>query len=149
VLKEYLTKSRYITTRSPVEPSFSPRRPDYSSSVGSRWKRLATTSTTSCTPSRAASSVPPTGPVITIGVHSGRLARPSPSPKRPVFFEFRASPARLNFMPCRADPWAYPSAHGPTRNCLNVSGSFRAARNYKSPKFTLWPEIQFLAQNSH
>jgi transposase InsO family protein len=43
---------------------------------------------------------------ITIGVHSGRPARPGPSPKRPVLFEFRAGPARLNFGPCRAGPWA-------------------------------------------
>ena len=41
-----------------------------------------------------------------IGVHSGRPARPGPSPKRPVLFEFRAGPARLNFGPCRAGPWA-------------------------------------------
>jgi hypothetical protein len=85
---------------------------------------------------------------VTIGVHLGRPARPGPSPKRPVLFEFRAGPARLNFGPCRAGPWAYPSAHGPARNCLNVPGLFWAARNYKSPKFTLWPEIQFLARNS-
>jgi hypothetical protein len=84
-----------------------------------------------------------------IGVHSGRSARPGPSPKRPVLFEFRAGPARLNFGPCRAGPWASPSAHGPARNCLNVPGLFRAPRNYKSPKFIFWPEIQFLARNSH
>ena len=41
-----------------------------------------------------------------IGVHSGRPARPGSSPKRPVLFEFRAGPARLNFGPCRAGPWA-------------------------------------------
>jgi hypothetical protein len=83
-----------------------------------------------------------------IGVHSGRPARPGPSPKRPVLFEFRAGPARLNFGPCRAGPWASPSAHGPARNCLNVPGLFRAARNYKSPKFIFWPEIHIRARNS-
>ena len=41
-----------------------------------------------------------------IGVHSGRPARHGPRPKRPVLFEFRAGPARLNFGPCRAGPWA-------------------------------------------
>jgi hypothetical protein len=83
-----------------------------------------------------------------IGVHSGRPARPGPSPKRPVLFEFRAGPARLNFGPCRAGPRAKPSAHGPARNCLNVSGLFRAARNYKSLKFNFWPEINIRARNS-
>jgi hypothetical protein len=39
-------------------------------------------------------------------------------------------------------------AYGPARNCLNVPGSFRAARNFKSPKFIFWPEIQFLTRNS-
>jgi hypothetical protein len=39
-----------------------------------------------------------------LGVHSGRPARPGPSPKRSVLFEFRAGPARLNFGPCRAGP---------------------------------------------
>ena len=29
-----------------------------------------------------------------IGVHSGRPARPGPSPKRPVLFEFRVVPGR-------------------------------------------------------
>jgi hypothetical protein len=37
----------------------------------------------------------------TIRVHSGRPTRPGPSPKRPVLFEFRAGPARLNFGSCR------------------------------------------------
>jgi hypothetical protein len=41
-----------------------------------------------------------------IGVHSGHPARPGPSPKRPVLFEFWAGPTRLNFGPCRAGPWA-------------------------------------------
>jgi hypothetical protein len=41
-----------------------------------------------------------------IGVHSGRPAQPGPSPKRSVLFEFRPGPARLNFGPCRAGPWA-------------------------------------------
>jgi hypothetical protein len=40
-------------------------RSSYSSSVGSRWKRSATTAMISCTPSRAASSVSATGPAIT------------------------------------------------------------------------------------
>jgi hypothetical protein len=43
---------------------------------------------------------------LAIGVHSGRPARPDPSPKRPELFEFRAGPARLNFGSCRAGPWA-------------------------------------------
>jgi hypothetical protein len=43
--------------------------------------------------------------IVIIGVHSGRPARPDPSPKRPVLFEFRAGPARLNFGSCRAGPW--------------------------------------------
>jgi hypothetical protein len=41
-----------------------------------------------------------------ISVHSGRPARPGPSLKRLVLFEFRAGPVRLNFGPCRAGPWA-------------------------------------------
>jgi hypothetical protein len=35
-------------------------------------------------------------------------ARPGPSPKRPVLFEFRPGPARLNFGPCRVGPWPGP-----------------------------------------
>jgi hypothetical protein len=42
--------------------------------------------------------------VKTIGVHLGRPAQPGPNPKRPVLFEFRAGPARLNFGSCRAGP---------------------------------------------
>jgi hypothetical protein len=41
-----------------------------------------------------------------IGVHSGRPARPGPSLKRPVLFEFCAGSAHLNFGPCRSGPWA-------------------------------------------
>jgi hypothetical protein len=39
----------------------------YSTSVGSRWKRAAVVSTTSCTTSRVASSVSAAGPVVTVG----------------------------------------------------------------------------------
>jgi hypothetical protein len=39
-------------------------------------------------------------------------------------------------------------AHGPARNFLNVSGSFRTAQNYKSLKFNFWPENHIRARNS-
>jgi hypothetical protein len=61
-----------------------------------------------------------------ISVHSGRLARPGSSSKKPVLFEFRVGPTCLNF------------------------GLKRAGRNsIFGPKSSLVPEIQFLAQNSH
>ena len=39
----------------------------YSTSVGSRWRRAAAVSTTSCTTSRATSSVSAIGPTVTTG----------------------------------------------------------------------------------
>jgi hypothetical protein len=65
VLKKYLTKPNIITSRTPAGPLPCLCRLDYSLSAGSRWKRSATSSTVSCTPSRAASSVSATGPAIT------------------------------------------------------------------------------------
>jgi hypothetical protein len=80
-----------------------------------------------------------------IGVHSGHRARLGPSPKRPILFEFRPGPFEFRAVPGRPTGLDL----GPARNCLNVPGLFRAAQNYKSPKFTLGPEIQILARNSH
>jgi hypothetical protein len=62
---EYVTLPKVITNRSPAGPLPYFCRFGYSSSAGSRWKRSATSSTASCTPSRAASSVAATGPAIT------------------------------------------------------------------------------------
>jgi hypothetical protein len=59
----YMTKSYY--SRLPAEPSPCLCRFSYSVSAGSRWKHAATVSTTSCTLSRAASSMAATGPSIT------------------------------------------------------------------------------------
>jgi hypothetical protein len=63
-----------------------------------------------------------------IGVHSGRPARPGPSPKKPGTFNFGPGRPNINFGPCRAGPRAEPPARGPARYYLNVSGSIRAAR---------------------
>jgi hypothetical protein len=60
----YLTKPKYDKPL-PAEPLLSLRRSDYSSLVGSCWKRLATTSIASCTLPRAASSVLAIGSMIT------------------------------------------------------------------------------------
>jgi hypothetical protein len=75
-LKSILQNQKHITTRSPAEPSFSPRRPGYSSSVGSRWKRPTTTSTTSCTPSQAVSSASATRPAMTGPQGDSRVVAP-------------------------------------------------------------------------
>jgi hypothetical protein len=61
-----------------------------------------------------------------IGVHSA--ARPGPSPKRSDTFNFGPVRPIIKFGPCRAGPRADPSAHGPARIELNVSGFKRAAR---------------------
>jgi hypothetical protein len=66
--------------------------------------------------------------IPSIGVHSGRPARPGPSPKKPGTFNFGPARPNINFGPCRAGPRAEPSARGPARYYLNVPGSIRAAR---------------------
>jgi hypothetical protein len=63
-----------------------------------------------------------------IGVHSGRPARPDPSPKRLGTFNFGSARLIIKFGPCRAGPRADPSAHGPARIELNVPGFKRATR---------------------
>jgi hypothetical protein len=74
-----------------------------------------------------------------IGVHSGRPARPVPSPKRPDTFNFGPARPNINFGPCRAGPRADPSAHGPARIQINVPGFKRVARNTRlGPKHGCW-----------
>jgi hypothetical protein len=65
--QKYLTKTKVITSAFKRGPSLISTGMSYSTSVGSRWKRAATVSTTSCTTSRAVSSVSATGPAVTIG----------------------------------------------------------------------------------
>jgi hypothetical protein len=65
--------------------------------------------------------------VRTIGVHSGRPARPGPSPKRPSTFNFGPARPSIKFGPCRA-------AHGPAHISLNVPCFKRAARIKKRPE---------------
>jgi hypothetical protein len=72
-------------------------------------------------------------------------ARPKPEKVCIVWISGRLDPFEFWTVPGRPMGLAL----GLARNCLNVSGSFRAVRNDKSPKFILGPEIQFLAQNSH
>jgi hypothetical protein len=77
-----------------------------------------------------------------IGVHSGRPARPGPSPKRPGTFNFGPGRPNINFGSCRAGPRADPSAHGPAHISLNVSCFKRAARNKKRPEIKKRPKMQ-------
>ena len=69
-----------------------------------------------------------------IGVHSGRPARPGPSPKRPSTFNFGPARPSIKFGPCRAGSRADPSAHGPAHISLNEPCYKRAARNKKRPE---------------
>jgi hypothetical protein len=78
--------------------------------------------------------------------------RSSPGPRRDDLTNYWALGPFVRSFILPVDPGdIYPphSAHGPARNCLNVPDSFRAARNYKSLKFTLGPEIHIRARNSH
>jgi hypothetical protein len=63
-----------------------------------------------------------------IGVHSGRLAQPGPSPKKLDTFNFGPARPRIKFGSCRAGPRADPSAHNPARISLNVPCFKRAAQ---------------------
>jgi hypothetical protein len=65
--QKYLTKTKVITSAFKRSPSLISTGVNYSTSVGSRWKRTTAVSTASCTTSRAVSSVLATGPAITIG----------------------------------------------------------------------------------
>jgi hypothetical protein len=90
--------------------SLSPTDRNACSLACSRWMEVDAT-TRHCLSLDACAALGNAAPALfarftTIGVHSGRPARPGPSPKRPVLFEFRAGPARLNFGSCRAGPWA-------------------------------------------
>jgi hypothetical protein len=64
--QKYLTKTKVITSAFKRGPSLISTGMSYSTSVGSRWKRVAAVSMTSCT-SRAASSVSATRPAVTVG----------------------------------------------------------------------------------
>jgi hypothetical protein len=89
--QKYLTKTKVITSAFKQSPSLISTGMSYSTSAGSRWKRAATVSTTSCTTSRAASSVSATGPAITkemVGSwlcswHKHPRPRPRPAPLPP------------------------------------------------------------------
>jgi hypothetical protein len=65
--QKYLTKTKVITSAFKRGPSLISTGMSYSTSVGSRWKRVASVSTTSCMTSRTASSVSAIGPTVTIG----------------------------------------------------------------------------------
>jgi hypothetical protein len=55
ISQKYLTKAKVITSTVKRSPSLISTGMNYSTSAGSRWKRAAVVSTTSCTTSRAAS----------------------------------------------------------------------------------------------
>jgi hypothetical protein len=65
--QKYLTKTKVITSAFKQSPSLISTGMSYSTSVGSRWKRAAAVSTTSCMTSRTASLVSATGPAVAVG----------------------------------------------------------------------------------